>query len=62
MLPDNYHPLKKRQRAERNNSPHNLSLRVHRALSWLQRNESSHNDLDGPFIFLWFGIGAAYAK
>jgi len=32
-----YQTLKTRQRAERDNHPTNVSLRVHRALSWLNR-------------------------
>ena len=38
-----------------------LSLRVHRALSWLQRAESC-DDNDGCFIFLWVAFNAAYAQ
>jgi hypothetical protein len=32
-----YERLKTRQRAERHGHPPNLALRVHRALSWLNR-------------------------
>ena len=32
----NYETLKARQRLERDRYPENLSIRVHRALSWLQ--------------------------
>jgi hypothetical protein len=56
-----YSELKNRHRAERENYPNNLSLRVHRALSWLNRSESCDNDLDGQFIFLWIAFNAAYA-
>ncbi len=52
--------LKKRQREERDNWPGNLSLRVHRALSWLQRAELC-DDNDGRFVFLWISFNAAYA-
>ena len=62
MLLHDYHQLKQRQRAERENYPTNLSLRVHRALSWLHRGESCQNDLDGQFIFLWIAFNAAYAQ
>lgn len=57
-----YNQLKQRQRAERENYPTNLSLRVHRALSWLHRAELCHNDLDGQFIFRWIAFNAAYAQ
>jgi hypothetical protein len=62
MLPDDEHPLKQRQRAKRNNYPYNLSMRVQRALSWLHRAKSCQKDLNGPFIFLWLALGAAYAQ
>ena len=53
--------LKERQRAERENHPTNLALRVHRALSWLDRAERCE-DQDGRFIFLWIAFNAAYAN
>jgi hypothetical protein len=56
-----YAPLKERQREERENYPENLSLRVHRALSWLNRAEQCE-DTDGQFIFLWIAFNAAYAN
>lgn len=40
--------------------PSNLNLRVHRALSWLQRAEIAEDE-DGRFIFLWIAFNAAYA-
>ena len=52
--------LKERQRAERDGYTDGLSLRVHRALSWLQRAESC-DDNDSRFIFLWIAFNAAYA-
>ena len=55
-----YKELKARQRAERENYPENLSLRVHRALSWLDRAEQE-DDPDSRFIFLWIAFNAAYA-
>jgi len=40
----------------------NLSLRVHRALSWLERSEQcSSEDIDAQFIFLWIAFNSAYA-
>lgn len=56
-----YTSLKDRQRAERDKHPTNLALRVHRALSWLDRAEQCE-DQDGRFIFLWIAFNAAYAN
>ncbi len=39
-----------------------LTLRVHRALSWLLRAEAEVNDEDVRFILLWIGFNAAYAS
>jgi hypothetical protein len=59
----NFARLKERQRAEREEWPENLGLRVHRALSWLGRAEQlgGQGDLDGQFILLWIAFNAAYA-
>ena len=56
-----YKTLKARQRAERDNHPTNMALRVHRALSWLDRAERC-DDNDGRFVFLWIAFNAAYAN
>ena len=53
--------LKARQRAEREDHPEGLALRVHRSLSWLERAEQC-TDADGKFIFLWIAFNAAYAS
>ena len=53
--------LKSRQRAIRDGFPTHLALRVHRALSWLQRAELAGEDLDAAFIFYWIAFNAAYA-
>lgn len=53
--------LKEQHRAERERYPHNLTLRVHRALSWLQKAEQEEDCLDSCFIFLWIALNAAYA-
>ena len=58
----NFSSLKKRQRQERESYPINLSLRVHRALSWLDRAEQAEGDQDAQFIFLWVAFNAAYAN
>jgi hypothetical protein len=60
-MPLDYATLKTRQRAERDSWPTNLGLRVHRALSWLQRAELC-DDEDGRFVFLWIAFNAAYAN
>ncbi len=54
--------LKARQRAIRDKFPQPLSLRVHRALSWLSRAEQESVDNDAKFIFLWVAFNAAYAN
>ena len=58
-----YEKLKARQRAERHAHHPNLALRVHRALSWLNRAEqlATEGDQDGSFVFLWIAFNAAYA-
>jgi hypothetical protein len=56
-----YAQLKVRHRAERDAWHPNLSLRVHRALSWLDRAEQLEEDPDGRFLFLWIAFNAAYA-
>lgn len=38
-----------------------LTLRVHRALSWLLRAHEETNDADVRFVLLWIGFNAAYA-
>lgn len=55
-----YQTLKARHRLERDNHHVNLTLRVHRSLSWLQRAEQA-DDPDGRFVFLWIAFNAAYA-
>ena len=53
--------LKQRHRLVRDGHPTSLTLRIHRALSWLNRAEQSE-DMDGKFIFLWIAFNAAYAQ
>lgn len=57
-----YKSLKERHRIERDGQAQNLKLRVHRALSWLDRAEHSRDDQDAEFIFLWISFNAAYAN
>lgn len=61
MDPYSHKSLKARQRAERSNHDPNLAIRVHRALSWLDRAEQC-NDIDAEFVFLWIAFNAAYAQ
>ena len=56
-----YSALKTRQRVERDNYPVNLGVRVHRALSWLNRAEHCEDE-DARFVFLWIAFNAAYAN
>lgn len=53
--------LKQRHRATREGMPQALNLRIHRALSWLQR-AAQCDDPDACFIFLWIALNAAYAQ
>lgn len=53
--------LKAMQRDLRDGFPLPLSLRVHRASSWLRRAGEEGDDLDVRFIVLWIGFNAAYA-
>ena len=55
--------LKAKQRRLREGFPTALGLRVHRALSWLDRaeQECDRGDRDGEFVFLWIAFNAAYA-
>ncbi|BAO44987.1 HEPN domain-containing protein [Thiolapillus brandeum] len=58
----NYHILKDRHRELRDDFPQALSLRTHRALSWLHRAEQESHDDDARFIFLWIAFNSAYAN
>lgn len=53
--------LKDKQRKLRDGFETALTLRVHRALSWLGRAEAEASDADVRFILLWIGFNAAYA-
>ena len=54
--------LKNRQRQDRHSYSEYLGVRVHRALSWLNRAEQCTDDADGQVIFLWIAFNAAYAN
>lgn len=53
--------LKTRQRKEREQYSEALGLRIHRAISWLNRAEQC-DDLDGRYVFLWISFNAAYSN
>ena len=57
-----YKELKERQRIDRDGYNEFLEVRVHRALSWLNRAEQCADDIDGQAIFLWIAFNAAYAN
>lgn len=40
----------------------NLGLRVHRAISWIERAEQEPDDADAAFVFYWIAFNSAYAK
>lgn len=54
--------LKQRHRKVRAAQPENWRIRIHRALSWLQRAERETGDDDARFLFLWIALNAAYAR
>jgi hypothetical protein len=54
--------LKNKQRAIRGGFSESLALRVHRALSWLDKSEQCDDDKDSQFIFMWIALNAAYAQ
>jgi hypothetical protein len=54
--------LKDKQRSVRDGFPTSLTLRVHRALSWLGRASEEKDDADVRFILLWIAFNAAYAS
>ena len=56
-----YSSLKEKHRSLRSELPDPLGLRIHRALSWLQRSEMAGDDQDAAFIFQWIAFNAAYA-
>lgn len=58
----NHKALKAYHREHRTSFPINLDLRVHRALSWLDRAEQSAGEDDSHFIFMWIAFNAAYAN
>lgn len=55
--------LRDKHKELRGKIPDDLSLRAHRAISWISRaGEICDVDLDAAFIFAWIAFNAAYAK
>ena len=46
----------------KDSAPNPLSLRIHRALSWMKRANLVDADPDASFIFHWIAFNACYAK
>lgn len=57
-----YKALKGRHRKIREDQPEHLRIRIHRALSWLERSEQELDDPDIRFMLLWVALNAAYAR
>ena len=57
----NFLALKARHRDLRQEFEEVFSIRLHRALSWLERAEQEHNDHDAGFIFYWISFNANYS-
>ena len=53
--------LNKRHQAQITQHRSPFTLRMHRALSWLQRAEAAGEDDDVAFVCLWIAFNAAYA-
>jgi len=53
--------LRERHRETRDAQSEALAIRLHRAISWLQRAEANGDDHDTRFIQLWIAFNAAYA-
>ena len=54
--------LKAKQRELRHGFSTELTLRVHRGLSWYGRAEQEGDDVDVRFLLLWIAFNAAYAS
>jgi hypothetical protein len=52
--------LKGVHRKLRGNVSESFGIRIHRALSWLDKSEQE-KDLDSKFVFLWISLNSAYA-
>ena len=47
---------------ERFSEDNQLTLRTHRAISWLGRAEQETDDYDAAFIYYWIAFNASYAR
>lgn len=54
--------LRERHRTLRGQQSEALAIRMHRAISWLQRAEADSGDDDTRFIHPWIALNAAYAS
>ncbi len=54
--------LKSKQRALREGFSKEFDLRIHRAISWIDRSRQEADDPDARFIFCWIAFNAAYAE
>ncbi len=57
-----YKPRNQPHRGEPKKTPYNISLRIHRALSWLYRAKTCASDLDRRFIFLCRTFNAPHLR
>ena len=56
-----YGSLKEAHRNLRDGFDESFSIRVHRALSWLERAEKESSDADAGFIFYWISFNSNYS-
>ena len=56
-----YSSLKRQHRELRAGFDEPFSIRMHRALSWLDRAEKEIDDPDAGFIFYWVSFNANYS-
>lgn len=54
--------LKEAHRLVRDAQPDSTRVRLHRAISWVNRAEQEDQDTDARFLFLWIALNAAYAQ
>jgi hypothetical protein len=57
----NFNQLKEMHRELRSNHEESFRIRIHRALSWLNRAEKEDDDSDAKFIFYWISLNSAYS-
>ncbi len=57
-----YEALHTQWEKSREQLPEGLQLRIHRALSWIERSEQEAEDDDAAFIFYWIAFNAVYAE